>query len=176
MAWIFLRNWQQLPPIQQQTGNSCWAACGSALSTYFANAEGRGTARDQNAIANGIGANINNVASMEDVLTYIGCYSAAGDVPVDEANLPTRQEIVTEMQAGRPIVVGINKAGLKNPETDRLRGGHYMIIIAVEDATGDLRIMDPSQGNLQTSTPFSYSQNSYNDFRFAKSFYTQIPS
>jgi hypothetical protein len=176
MGWIYLKNWNQLPPTQQQTPNSCWAACGSALSTYFANSEGKGTSRNQNAIANGIGANINNVASMEDVLTYIGCYSAAGEVEVDEANLPNRQEIAEELRLGRPIVVGINRAGLKNPQTDQLRGGHYMILIGVEDATGDLYIMDPSQGNLQHSDQFSYSKNSYNAFRFAKSFYTRIPS
>ena len=176
MGWINLKNLDKLPPIKQKTGDSCWAACGSALSKYFVDSEGKGTVRDQDAIANGIGADINKTASMEDVLAYIGCYRTAGDVEVDDANLPDRQEIATELQAGRPIVVGINRAGLKNPKTDQLKDGHYMIIIGVNDSNGDLYIMDPSQGNLQYSVQFNYSKNGYNDMRFAKTFYTQIPS
>lgn len=176
MGWICLKNLNKLPPTKQKTANSCWAACGSALSKYFADSEGKGAARDQDAVAQGIGADINKVASMEAVLAFIGCYAKAEDVEVDEANLPDRQEIAKELLNGRAIVVGINAAGLKNPKTDQLKDGHYMIIIGVEDSTGQLWIMDPSQGNLQVSVPYSYSKNSYSDMRFAKTLYTQIPA
>jgi glucose dehydrogenase len=95
MGWINLKNLDKLPPIKQKTGDSCWAARGSALSKYF---------------------------------------------------------------------------------VDQLKDGHYMIIIGVNDSNGNLYIMDPSQGNLQYSVQFNYSKNGYNDMRFAKTFYTQIPS
>jgi hypothetical protein len=157
MGWISLKNWTKLPPTKQKTANSCWAACGSALSNYFADSEGKGTARDQDAVAQGIGADINKVASMEAVLAFIGCYAKAEDVEVDEANLPDRQEIAKELLAGRPIVVGINDAELKNPKTDQLKDGHYMIIIGVEDSNGQLWIMVlrkvPSKYPSRTATP-----------------------
>jgi hypothetical protein len=109
MGWIHLKNWNKLPPTKQKTSNSCWAACGNALSKYFVDSERKGTARDQDAVAAGIGADINKTASIEDVLAFIGCYPTAADVEVDEANLPTKGEIAEELLAGRPIVVGINK-------------------------------------------------------------------
>src|ERR1700693_34402 len=129
MGWITLKNFNKLPATKQKTGNSCWAACGSALSKYFADSEGKGTARDQDAVANGIGADINKVASMEAVLAFIGCYATAAAVDVDESNLPDRGELAKELLAGKPVLVGINNAGLKNPKTDQLKDGHYMIII-----------------------------------------------
>ena len=175
MADINLTNVSKLSATKQVTANCCWAACGSALSKYFA-AQGYGKAYEQTDIADGIGTDITEQASIEDVLVFLGCYEKVADVEVDEQNLPDTEEISKELKSGRPLVAGINQRGLRHPKTMELRNAHYMIIIGVDDENGKLWIMDPSQGNLQKSTRDSYSQNSYNEMKFAKTFYTNIPS
>lgn len=122
MALIDLSNFSNLPATRQLTANCCWAACGSALSKYFA-AQGYGTAYEQQDIADGIGTDINKVASIEDVLVFLKCYKEVAAVEVDDNNLPDTGEISDEMHSGRPLVVGINESGLKYPKRDQLNTG-----------------------------------------------------
>ncbi len=142
------------PVYQQATDNSCWAATARAVLNYYGAGGGAVYASDQalgiawqtaSPSANPSHADINVQQSAAGALLDLGVNNA-----MDDAALPTWDEIVQQIDQGFPMLTIISGQPLapgqaRNPAAQQ---GHWMVIVGYQVIEGQqaLIVMDPSYG------------------------------
>jgi hypothetical protein len=151
-------------PNRQQFPNSCWACATRHIANFF---QGAHTYVNDQALVlavNGMVMPINNpavdappvifdvqdMASAAEALHRLGHNNNA-----DDQAIPTPQEIADQINAGNPLIA--NVGNVRGRDVNFV-GGHWVVIVGVNDATRPprLEVFDPDTGVIEN---VQYDQN-----------------
>lgn len=160
-----MRKKLEIRGIQQAYENSCWAACIRMVLAYD-----KLIVTNDDTLARKCGVNPNQCQDAATMMSICNIYDSTDD----EAIVPRLDEIVAEINKGRPIIQCVSEKRVQPGASSS--EGHYILIIGYDTDRNQIIIIDPADGverncDYQASTIFlpAYGDNRY----FAQPYYTQ---
>lgn len=132
-------------PITQQFDNSCWAACIRMVLAYD-----KLHITSDESLAKRFNVPANECQDISKLMTHANIFDSTDD----EALLAPFEEVISEIDKGRPIIQCVNQKQIQpGANSDE---GHYILIIGYDDVARTIMVIDPSSGKsmeLKYDTP-----------------------
>lgn len=123
---------------KQAYEKSCWAACIRMVLAYD-----KLIVTSDDTLATKCGVNVNECQDAAVMMTICNIYDSTDD----EAIVPSFDEIVEEIDKGRPIIQCVSEHRVLPGASTT--DGHYILIIGYDSENNKIVIVDPADGEIQ---------------------------
>lgn len=119
----------------QQDPNSCWACCTRLVLNYYQKVD---VYKTDTELANALKLKVNDLQDIRKVLEQTNMFNGLDDTD----NIPPIADIKKQLNTGRPLIICISGKAIK-PGGDCI-GGHYVILMGLDESANKITIIDPA--------------------------------